>query len=135
MTEKLLLIPGDKVKFVLTPLADFTKNYFVGKIVHVNRKRFCVSVLPSSAAAKKLEAILDSDGTLIVQFRCCQIHDKKAALAFRAELRDLKFKELDEAVAKKQAQREKWLKDMAKSKQTKKGKKKNKKSWQYKGRI
>lgn len=146
-STKMLFVKGDKVRFTITPMASFTKgNFFTGTIITIHKKIFSVTVRPSTAAAGRLGPILDSDGTLQLQFRCCRISSIKEATELRARIKkeaaararhDKQRRVL--AAAKKKAWETRANFDKLSShirppKQSKKGKK-AKKGWAYAGRI
>lgn len=76
---KVHMMKGDVVQFTLIPVAKFTKgNFFEGTVIANVPKEFCVRVVPSAAAKKKLEKMLDKFGLITLPYRCCRIKSMAA---------------------------------------------------------
>jgi hypothetical protein len=129
--EKMHFIVGDRVKFTLTPIATLHKgNHFVGEVVSIIPKIFKMKIKPSSTSAVKLSRMLNGDGTITLEFRCCHIYNEKAALELREKIE--KERALKAAMVKNPNSF--YNKVRPAPKQERKPKK-EKKGWSYSGKL
>ncbi len=109
MADNIRFVVGDKVKFNLTPRADFHKgNHFIGVIVGIKAAIFSVVIKPSASSSVKLSSMLNSGGLITVQFRCCRIYNQELAKALRAEMHQKKLNAASKAQIKRVKSKKGW---------------------------